>query len=88
MKKTTSLLLVFLLLLGLMTGCAEKPAEPAPAPAPEAVEEEKPAESAPAPAEEPEKVPAEEEAPATRIITDMAGREVEIPTDVQSVAAL
>ena len=72
-KKLLALLLAAALALGMLAGCGEEPA----------------AESAPAQSEEPAAVESEappSEEPAeegTRVLTDMAGREVELPAVIE-----
>ncbi len=76
-KKTIVLLLAVLLLTSVLAGCGNTtPAEPA------ATEAPAPVEAAPA-----EETAAEPEQSGTRIVTDVLGRDVEIPEDIQTIAS-
>jgi len=79
-SRTLAILLCLCMMAGVLTGCGSKSAAPTETAAPAA---ETPAETA-APAAEPE-APA---APAMRTITDLEGREVTIPENVESVIAI
>ena len=74
MKKTLAMLMLLVMVTGLLAGCGGQQAAPAATQAPAQTE---------APAE-PE-TPAEPEAPSTIEVTDMKGRTVTLPTDVQRV---
>ena len=79
-KKTLALLLAVLLMMNVLAGCGNTaPAAPAateaPAPVEEAPAEEAPADAAPAASET-----------DTRTVTDVLGREVEIPAELKAVA--
>lgn len=75
MKKATSLLLAALMVIGLLAGCG--------------TQSEKPAATTAAPTEAAaEAAPSTEEAAGTRTVTDMAGRQVEIPAEVTRIATL
>ena len=79
-KKTLALLLAVLLMMSVLAGCGNTaPAAPAateaPAPVEEAPAEEAPADAAPAASET-----------DTRTVTDVLGREVEIPAELKAVA--
>ena len=86
--KTSKRILTLLLVLAAIfsfAACGNAGKQEAPAPAaaePAAEEAQAPAEEAPAAAETPE------EAPKTRIITDMLGREVEIPAEVKTIVPI
>lgn len=69
-KRTLSLLLALTLLFGLLAGCAQTAPPAAPAPA----------------AAEPTPEPPVSAAPQTRTVTDMAGRTVEVPAEINSIA--
>ena len=80
MRKTFIILLALLMTLSVLAGCGNKTAAPAATnePAPQ------PAASEPTVAAEPEVQP-EPEAPATIEVTDMKGRTVTLPADIQRV---
>ncbi len=87
-RRILALLIAFIMLFGLMTGCASgKTGETA---APETAQTESPAaEETAAEPEQTEESPAEEEAPAepeTVSFTDSLGRTVELPADITRIA--
>ena len=86
-RRILALLIAFIMLFGLMTGCASGKQETA---APETAQTESPAaEETTAEPEQTEEVPAEEEAPAepeTVSFTDSLGRTVELPADITRIA--
>lgn len=73
-KTALALLLAAFLALGLFSGCGTEPAEESPAPPPSEAAEEPPAGESAEPSAEPE---------GTRTLTDMAGREVEVPAVIE-----
>ena len=83
MKKVLAFMLAVVMILAL-AACGSSPAPAAPqAPAPAQEEAAAPAEQESAPIEE--AAPAEEPAGDTWIFTDSAGREVEVPRDIQRI---
>lgn len=87
--KAIALILALVLALGLLAACGQKPQEtPTPAPtaaptqAPQATEAPK-ATDAPVPTEAP--APTQEPEPATRKVTDVLGRELEVPSHPQAM---
>ena len=73
-KTALALLLAAFLALGLFSGCGTEPAGESPAPPPSEAAEEPPAGESAGPSAEPE---------GTRALTDMAGREVEVPAVIE-----
>ena len=80
MKKRIAMLLALIMLVSLLAGCGNQSAAPA---ATEAPAQSEPAAESAAPAEA--ETPAEPEAPTTIEVTDMKGRTVTLPADVQRV---
>ena len=91
MKKYVSFLLALTLVLAMLAACAQKSSEPqttSPSQNTEAAVETEKQEDKPESANEtPETEPAEE-TPATRTVTDLQGRTVEVPAVVERVATL
>ncbi len=73
-KTALALLLAAFLALGLFSGCGTEPAGESPAPPPSEAAEEPPTGEGAVPSAEPE---------GTRTLTDMAGREVEVPAVIE-----
>ena len=73
-KTALALLLAAFLALGLFSGCGTEPAGESPAPPPSEAAEEPPTGEGAVPSAEPE---------GTRALTDMAGREVEVPAVIE-----
>ena len=86
-RRILALLIAFIMLFGLMTGCASGKQEAA---APETAQTESPAaEEAAAEPDQTAESPAEEEAPAepeTVSFTDSLGKTVELPADITRIA--
>ncbi len=87
MKTSMRILALLLAIVAMLSfaACGNTGKQEAPAPAaaePAAEEAQAPVEEAPAAEETPE------EAPKTRVITDMLGREVEIPTEVKTIVPI
>ena len=87
MKTSMRILALLLVLVAMLSfaACGNTGKQEAPAPAaaePAAEEAQAPVEEAPAAEETPK------EAPKTRVITDMLGREVEIPTEVKTIVPI
>ncbi len=91
MKKYVSFLLALTLVLAMLAGCAQKSSEPqtaSPSQNTEAAVETEKQEDEPEAANETLEAEPAEETPATRTVTDLQGRTVEVPATVERVAAL